>query len=424
MQKRSNFKWLLRAALCLAVCLICAFSASAKGTAQTDSLLAKVQLPKVLGDGKFQIGDVEFNHLLIPRYVIEQYDDSDYAVYPGETDDHVTEVKRYLFSNDNFPKNEYVTYTQVRPPKADGESREWIETYFDEHLATLLRTLYLFCGLEDKEPCIDELTRYLLDCLPQASLEMRWDIEAVYKYTLVKEGNWGTVGRDGTLDHLYYFAQTDPDWAREQFDFYKNDPDFPNGVTIQDRGCGCACASMVFSAYHMVEITPRITANYADAGSWHVSYGLPNEYFQGIARYYYSFEKERYGTELLGPKILSKDEVNMETLADQIGNKGYLAIIHVKSGAFTSQEHYMVLADYREIDGKGYFLVADPYMQSSRYGSRDQLLAVEGSTNDGLIYATADLLYRDCKSLILFEQDRNDFPLYCRTSKPESGWLN
>ena len=161
MQKRSNFKWLLRAALCLAVCLICAFSASAKGTAQTDSLLAKVQLPKVLGDGKFQIGDVEFNHLLIPRYVIEQYDDSDYAVYPGETDDHVTEVKRYLFSNDNFPKNEYVTYTQVRPPKADGESREWIETYFDEHLATLLRTLYLFCGLEDKEDLIADLAQAL-----------------------------------------------------------------------------------------------------------------------------------------------------------------------------------------------------------------------------------------------------------------------
>ena len=58
------------------------------------------------------------------------------------------------------------------------------------------------------------------------------------------------------------------------------------------------------------------------------------------------------------------------------------------AGAFTSQEHYMVLADYEVIDGVGYFLVADPYIMPERYSSRDQLKDVPGD-NEGLIYATS-----------------------------------
>ena len=71
---------------------------------------------------------------------------------------------------------------------------------------------------------------------------------------------------------------------------------------------------MVFSTYHMVEITPRITARYADAGNWHVSYGLPNEYFEGIAKFYRDFEKDRYGTTLQLPEILEKDEFTVGEL--------------------------------------------------------------------------------------------------------------
>ena len=77
----------------------------------------------------------------------------------------------------------------------------------------------------------------------------------------------------------------------------------------------------------------------------------------------------------------------------------------------------MVLANYQEIDGTGYFLVADPYILPSRYSSWDQLKTTD-TGNDGLIYATADVLYRDCKAILLFEQDRNDFPLYCRAASP------
>ena len=109
----------------------------------------------------------------------------------------------------------------------------------------------------------------------------------------------------------------------------------------------------------------------------------------------------------------------MQTLADQIENQGYLAIIHVVKGAFTSHEHYMVLCGYEVIDGQPYFLVADPYVLQSRYKDWDQLRRTD-TGNDGLIYATPDVLYRDMKAIILFSQNRNEFPLYCRTQRAEA----
>lgn len=78
-----------------------------------------------------------------------------------------------------------------------------------------------------------------------------------------------------------------------------------------------------------------------------------------------------------------------------------------------------MLCDYQEPDGKGYCLVADPYILPSRYKDWDQLRTTD-TGNDGLIYATPEVLYRDMKSIILFAQDRNEFPLYCRTDAAES----
>ena len=189
-------------------------------------------------------------------------------------------------------------------------------------------------------------------------------------------------------------------------------------IEIKDRGCGTACASMVFSTYHKVEISPRWTAHYALAGDWPVSYGLPNEYFEGIASEYRYLETERYGTVLENPEIIRKANLDMQQLAQWIGEDNYLAIIHVVAGAFTSVEHYMVLYDYEVIDGTGYYLVADPYVLPSRYSSRDQMRAVD-STNAGLIYATENLIYRDCKSVILFKQDRDAFPLFSEATAVE-----
>ena len=392
----------------LGMLTLCVFilQASAAETAYTDQVLEQIHLPQVLGSGSFTWEDVRFHRVTIPRYVLERYETSSYEILPGQSDERVKKIKQTLYSNDTYPDNEFVTYTQMR-------AGEPVETYFDDHLATLLETIYRFCGLPEKTACIDELTEYLLSYLPELSPAMRHDIEASYKYALTKSGTSGTVARSGQLDKLYYFAQTDPDWAGEIFEFEGN------GATLKDRGCGCACAAMVFSTYHKVEITPRWMRTYALQDNYPVSYGLPNEYFEGIARYYENLEYARYGTKLNAPTIYKKKDVNMDTLADQIANQGYMAIIHVVKGAFTSHEHYMVLCDYEEIDGQPYFLVADPYVLQSRYKDWDQLRKTD-TGNDGLIYATPDVLYRDMKAIILFSQDRNEFPLYCRTQRAEA----
>ena len=380
--------------------------ASAAQTAYTDQALADIQRPQVLGSSTFSWEGVEFHRVTIPRYVLEQFDTSEYEILPGQSDERVKTVKKALNSDDTYPDNEFVTYTQVR----EGQP---VETYFDAHLAALFETIYRFCGLDGKTACLDELTQYLLERLPNLSGAMRHDIEAAYKYELTKTGTYGTVARSGQLDNLYYFAQTDPDWADEIFEFEGN------GATLKDRGCGCACAAMVFSTYHKVEITPRWMRHFALQDNYPVSYGLPNEYFEGIARYYENLETERYGTRLNAPSIIKKKDVDMTKLADQIANQGYMAIIHVVKGAFTSHEHYMVLCDYEIIDGQPYFLVADPYVLQSRYKDWDQLRKTD-TGNDGLIYATPDVLYRDMKAIILFSQDRNAFPLYCRTNAAEA----
>lgn len=395
----------------IAVCLMLAallglcVPALAMREAYTDQILAGLRQPMVLGSDTFAYEGVDFHRVLLPRYVIERYESSEYEILPGQSDERVKQIKRQLYSDKTYPNNEFVTYTQVR----EGEA---VETYFDDHLAALIETVYMFCGLEGKNACIDELTCFLLAQLPSLSEDMRHDIEAAYKYRLTKSGTYGTLSRSGKTDNMYYFAQTDPDWAGEIFEFQGN------GATLKDRGCGCACAAMVFSTYHKVEITPRWMRTYALQDNYPVSYGLPNEYFEGISNYYRNLEYERYGTTLEAPKIYKKDAVNMTTLAEQIGSQGYLAIIHVVAGAFTSHEHYMVLCDYQEIDGKGMFLVADPYVLQSRYSDWDQLRLTD-TGNEGLIYATPEVLYRDMKSIILFEQDRNAFPLYCRTEAAE-----
>lgn len=391
------------AALAALVCLLI-LPAGAADTG-VEPLLRQVSLTHVFGSETFTLDEVEFKRIIVPAYVLEVYDTDDYAIHPGERDEKVRELKRYLYSNENFPTNEFVTYSQA------DIKRDMVADYFDDHLALLIEVLYQFCGLEDREPCIDPLTVYLFHQLEDLDKDMRNDIEVVYKYRMIQEDTVGTISRSGEPDGMYYYAQTDPDWADDPFEFEGN------GATLRDRGCGTACMSMVFSTYHMVEINPHNAATYAQNGNWQVSYGLPNEFFLGIAAAYYDLEGERYGTYLYQPQIIPKADVDMDTLADQIGNQGYMAIIHVVAGAFTSQEHYMVLADYEVIDGVGYFLVADPYIMPERYSSRDQLKDVPGD-NEGLIYATSSLLYRDMKSIILFAQDREAFPLGCKSAAP------
>lgn len=202
--KHAIFRRLL--ALVLALCALAPLCAPAFAAQEafTDQILTAMKQPMVLGSSTFEYEGVTFNRVLIPRYVLERYEKSEYEILPGQSDERVKAVKKALYSNDNYPDNEFVAYTQMR-------AGEPVETYFDEHLAALLETIYRFCGLPEKKACLDELTMYLLDCLPALSGDMRHDIEAMYKYNLTKAGTYGTVARSGKTDKLYYFAQTDPD---------------------------------------------------------------------------------------------------------------------------------------------------------------------------------------------------------------------
>ena len=418
---KRRFHWLGRVLMGLLVCLCLSTISGAAPSQLAQNILNQVLIRPILDSGTFQVDGQTFQHILVPQSVLDECAESDFAVYSGETHDLVRQWKLFLYSNANFPSNEFVTYSQVRPPNTrdDIDSDYWIEGddyedvlyYFDDHLKSFLETVYLFCGMEGKEPCLDALTCHLLENLPYLSVNMLQDIERVYKYNLAVSGTAGTVARDGKLDNLYYFAQTDPDWADMIFE-YNN-----NGDTVRDRGCGCACAAMIVSTYWNVEITPRWMRNIALTGDWPVDYGLPNDYFHDVAEQYSYYA--RYEASLKQPRIIKKDDLDIDELARLIGEEGYLAIIHVDTGAFTSHEHYMVLADYEVFDGQGYFLVADPYELQSRYKNKDQMRPVEYSNQEGLIYATKELLYRDCKSIILFEQDRRDFRLFSRCTEPE-----
>ena len=169
---KRGFRWFGRVVMGLLVCLCLASISGAAPTEQAQSLLNQVLIRPILDSGSFQVNGETFQHILVPQSALDRYAESEFAVYPGETHDLVRQWKLFLYSEANFPGNEYVTYSQVRPPNTrnDIDSDYWIEGddyesvlyYFDDHLKMLIDTVYLFCGIEDKEPCLDELTCYLL----------------------------------------------------------------------------------------------------------------------------------------------------------------------------------------------------------------------------------------------------------------------
>ena len=122
--------------LCAACLLGLSLPAGAENDAYVESILESIILPKVMGTGVFEYEGVTFCHLYLPEYVLERYSESSFAVYPGETDERVGEIKKILNSDKAtdlyFIENELVTYTQIRPE---------VVNYFDDHLAVLFETI-------------------------------------------------------------------------------------------------------------------------------------------------------------------------------------------------------------------------------------------------------------------------------------------
>ena len=62
----------------------------------TDPILAAMKQPMVLGSSTFEYEGVTFNRILIPRYVLERYETSEYEILPGQLDERVKAVKKAL----------------------------------------------------------------------------------------------------------------------------------------------------------------------------------------------------------------------------------------------------------------------------------------------------------------------------------------
>ena len=76
---------LSRRALALLLCLasLCALCApvSAAQEAYTDRILAGLCQPMVLGSDTFEYEGVAFHRVLLPRYLIERYAESEYEIF-------------------------------------------------------------------------------------------------------------------------------------------------------------------------------------------------------------------------------------------------------------------------------------------------------------------------------------------------------
>ena len=103
--KHAIFRRLL--ALVLALCALAPLCAPAFAAQEafTDQILTAMKQPMVLGSSTFEYEGVTFNRVLIPRYVLDRYEKSEYEILPGQSDERVKAVKKALYSNDNYPDN-------------------------------------------------------------------------------------------------------------------------------------------------------------------------------------------------------------------------------------------------------------------------------------------------------------------------------
>ena len=79
----------------------------------------------------------------------------------------------------------------------------------------------------------------------------------------------------------------------------------------------------------------------------------------------------------------------------------------------------MVMTDYVDIDGTGYFLVSDPFQSRRRYDEWGTSAMADPELGEiGVVYATSELLGENCSAVILFDADPDVWELVCASSGP------
>ncbi len=350
------------------------------------------------------IDGVEFYPIQLSDELLSSLDATG-GTLPGERSETVTEVKNLLYDTASL---EFVAYSQTRPEVVD---------LFDGHLEALVATLYDFCQLE-REVSLDELTVYLLEALPTLPESMQQDVYSVYKGRMIDAGIDGTLLRSGESLGLYYVAQTDPDWA----DYPFPNPESPDEVddTALDRSCGVMSMTMVASTYLHREVDPTELIDYVLDNGYRITASGVDDTFMPVAAQLYGIEEPSiyYQTPAEGQQAIDWDYVR-----EYIDENNAMAIVHEtpSSANFTPAQHYMVIADYVEIDGTGYFLMEDPYQSRSRYWQwGTSAMGDPGLGEEGVIYATPELVAEGASAVILFPGDQDAWEISCTSTEPAS----
>ncbi len=384
----------------LAVCLVLPLAACSSreipsSSAPSSSSSASSAASEPEAPATVQIDGQAFYPILLSQQLLDSLDSGE-GTLPGERSEAVSQIKSLLADGGEL---EFVSHSQSRPEVLD---------LFDSHLETLVATLYDFCGIS-QEPVLDELTRYLLEALPTLPETMRQDVYAVYKSRMIAAGIDGTLLRDGESLGLYYMAQTDPDWAQYPFP----NPESPNEVddTAIDRSCGVMSMNMVASSYLHRELDPTWLIDYVLDNGYRITASGVDDTFMAVAAQLFGLEE---------PELYYRDQVDWDYIREQVAD-GAMAIVHETPGSanFTPAQHYMVLADYAELDGTGYFLVSDPYQSRARYWQwGTAAMGDPGLGEEGVIYATPALMAESASAVILFQGDRDAWPLACSSTQP------
>lgn len=381
--------------------VLAADSSGAESSMDRESLIelvSQLNTPVLFGEAEttFQIDGYTFHKIDVLRLVAELYGDTGHAVFPLEWDERVSALKEYL--RDTFGENYYVSYTQLRPE---------VIGCLDEQFSVLIETIYLFTDTQ-RDIVLDDYTEYLVTHLIDLSEEMRGDIYRVYKHLLISRGLEGNLNRDGRAEGLYFYAQTDSDWAAYPFPNSASSTEYND--TVMNRSCGVMSFNMVAAAYLHHEVDPLELVDYVlDNGYRIEASGVDDMFFHTAAEYYGISDPTIY---------YAADGINWDFIVSKVRDENRLAIVHEYTGPFTSRQHYMVLEGYEEIDGIGYFLVADPYVLKSRYSRTDQMQDAR-TNNDGILYATPEVIADTCSAVSLFDADKTDWDMTAQAANAE-----
>lgn len=274
----------------------------ASSESQSDLSSAAEEVPSTIS-----IDGVEFYPIEVSQTLLNSLDNTE-GVGPGQRAQTVSEIKTALY---NSAELEFVAYSQMRPEVAD---------LFDDHLETLISTLYDFCQLE-REVTLDELTIRLLQALPTLPETMQQDIYSVYKGRMIEAGIDGTLLRSGESLGLYYMAQNDPDWA----DYPFPNASSPNEAddTAADRACGVMSMTMVASTYLHREVDPTQLMDYVLENGYRITASGVDDTFMSVAADLFGLEAPEiyYRDPAEGQQALDWDYV-----ADYIANNNALGI--------------------------------------------------------------------------------------------------